>query len=187
MTIQEQKVGTWAGFPAVGFVARLKLVPADQVVNLLTPDQLPTPGKPFTVNKAGILVEVGTTVYELNLRPAQTTFKQDEIVDVNGTSYALSIEADVPTSPDLVKFLQLNRARRWLAIWIDLTGQAYVAGQANKGFTLTHQRSLTSINSTQLSLRARCLNPTWYLESFLSSELFPDAAFDHSFAISFDS
>lgn len=187
MRIQEQRVGQIDGIPTAGFVARLKLLAIDDVLDVVDPERLPVVGKPMTVSQVGLDVKDNAVLTELVMPSQQASFKETSENDLNGTNYRLSIDATLPTRPDLMAWLRKHEGRRWLAMWIDLTGQAYVGGSPGTGLILQYQRDLAERNQVKLSLSGRSLHPIWYLETFNPILLFDPADFSIDFDLSYDS
>lgn len=187
MAIQEQQIGTVDGQTGrVGYVARLKLLPLPDVLAILGPDRFMAGQAPMTVSTGGIVVSRSARLNELRMDSTQATFAEVATTDANGVAYALSIQGRAVATADLVAWLDRNQGRRWVALWIDLTGQPYIAGDEERGLLLQYQRNLTERNTIQFTLTGRAVHPAWYLQSFLTADLFPDAAFDYSFNLSFD-
>ncbi len=187
MRIQEQRIGQIDGIVTVGFVARLKLLDIEDLLDIVDPDRLPVEGKPMTISQVGLDIKDDAILTELVMPSQQATFKEGSVSDLNGISYQLVIDATLPTRPDLLNWLRLNQGRRWLAIWIDLTGQPYVAGGPGNGLVLNYQRSLTDRNQLRLTLSGRSVHPTWYLESFNTATLFDQSDFSLDFNFDYDS
>ncbi|MVM35284.1 hypothetical protein GO755_35005 [Spirosoma sp. HMF4905] len=189
MQVTESRIGLTLQQPNAGQVARLKLLPIERVLAILSPDELPVVGSPKTISKNGLNVEAGSILTELVFPAGGCTMQETSQADPAGagTSWELTLEAALPRNqPALTDWLETNQARRWLAIWLDRNGQAYLAGEPGNGLRLELSRTIGALNYVQVTIKGRSWHPAWFLETFDSASLFADVDFDLSFDISFN-
>ncbi len=187
MLLTEQSLSTHQQRPNVGQVARLKLLPIDAVLALTPPGEGPAVSDPLTVSKYGLAVAAGAVLTEIIFPPGGCSFTEATASDAAGTVWSPELTATVPKNePALVDWLAKNKTRRWLAIWLDRNGQAYVAGEPGNGLRMGVSRAIAGGNSVAISLKGRSWHPTYFLETFDSSVLFAYVDFDLSFDFSFN-
>lgn len=188
MLVTEQRYGLVQGTPNAGFVQSLWLLRTSSVVAVLDPTQLPVVNRPMTVHRSGLLVSVGATVTRL-VPPARTsTFGETRVTDRSGTGYAQTLTISLPKpTVELNSFLFKNQGARWVAFWQDGNGQGWIAGEPTNGLRLSTTQVQADANALTLMLTGLSTHPTWRLDSTDLAELFPEAGFDHSFELSFDS
>jgi hypothetical protein len=187
MLVQEQKLNNYRQQPNAGQVARLKLLPVENVLTILPPGQGPAVAAPFTVSKYGLAVAAGATLTELVFPVGGCTFQEGSGTDGNGKTWSTDLQLTVPKNQtSLLDWIDRNQGRRWLAIWLDRNGLAYLAGEPGNGLRMEVSRVITSGNSVAISLKSRFTHPTWFLETFDTATLFADVAFDLSFDFSFN-
>jgi len=188
MQVIETRFGLSAQVLNAQNIARLKLLPIESLLYLATPEEMPVSGAPHTVNKYGIVVTRGAPLTELRFPVGGCTMQETSQQLAEGGTYDLELTAIIPRNePTLLNWLEQNKGREWLAIWLDQNGFAYVGGEQENGLAMNVSRSIREANSVALTLRSRYWHSVYFLESFDSADLFADAAFDHSFSISFDS
>lgn len=187
MLLTEQTLSTYRQRPNIGQVARLKLLPIADVLAITPPGEGPAVADPLTVSKYGLAVAAGATLTELVFPPGGCTFTEATSTDAAGTVWAPELTATIPQNqPLLVDWLAKNKTRRWLAIWLDRNGQAYLAGEPGNGLRMGISRAIAGGNSVAVSLKGRSWHPTYFLETFDSSVLFAYVDFDLSFDFSFN-
>lgn len=187
MIVTEQKFSPYQQQPNAGQVARLKLLPIDAVLALSPPGAGPTTNEPLTVSKYGLAVAGGSPLTELVFPVGACTFTETSSRDPAGTVYSPELQATIPRNqPALLNWLDQHKARRWLALWLDRNGLAYVAGEPGNGLRLEISRAVGAGNSVDVSLKGRYLHTTWFLETFDSSVLFADVEFSTEFDFSFN-
>ncbi|WP_020603128.1 hypothetical protein [Spirosoma spitsbergense] len=186
MVLTEQSFGSYQQTPNAGQVARLKLLPVDAVLAISPPGEWPatTPG---TVSRFGLAVAGGSVATELIFPVGGCSFQELQETGQAGTVYRPELVATVPRNQaGLLDWIHLNRARRWLALWLDRNGQAYLAGEPGNGLRMEMSRTVNATNSMSLTLKGRFCHPAWFIETFDSAELFADVDFDLSFDFSFN-
>ena len=188
MTVQEQVFGVVSIQPNAGYVRQLWLLRCADVVKLLDPFSFPASNRLMSVSKSGLLVTPGSLLTKLVPSARTATFEEPTTADRAGLLYQPSISLAIPKArAALQQFLYLNAVSRWVAFWVDYNGQGWVSGQPDNGLRLITSPVQGEQHALRLSLTGRQVQPTWRLESTSPAELFPDAAFDFSFDISFDS
>jgi hypothetical protein len=192
MIVTEQKFSPYQQQPNAGQVARLKLLPIDAVLALSPPGaghglDGPTTNEPLTVSKYGLAVSGGSPLTELVFPVGACTFTETSSRDPAGTVYSPELQATIPRNqPGLLNWLDQHKAHRWLALWLDRNGLAYVAGEPGNGLRMEISRAVGAGNSVAVSLKGRYLHTTWFLETFDSSVLFADVEFSTEFDFSFN-
>ncbi len=188
MTVQEQTFGVVGIQPNAGFVRQLWLLRCSDVVNLLDPFSFPFSNRIMTVSKSGLLVTAGSLLTKLVPSTRTATFEEPTSLDRAGLIYQPAISLAIPkATAALQQFLYLNALSRWVVFWIDYNGQGWVSGQPDNGLRLVTTPVQGEQHALRLSLSGRLCQPSWRLESTNPELLFPDAAFDFSFDLSFDS
>ena len=174
MLVKEQVFGFRQGEPNAGFVRKLWLLRASDVLMVGLP---------------GILVKDDAVVTRLSLPSRTATFDEPMTTDRNGVVYTPTLEVVIPGNPaDLIDFLFCNQASRWIAFWEDNNGQGWISGEPENGLRITNtKQSQAELRAFRLTLTSKYLHPTYRLNCTNLADLFPDAAFDYSFDLSFDS
>jgi|GEM_PF-4143748 len=188
MTVTEQRFGGVQGVANAGYVRSVWLLRCVDVLAVLDPSLLPVPNQPMTVSAGGLLVAVDALVTKL-LPPTRTArWQQTDVLDRAGKTYSLSLTLSLPRpSAALTEYLYRHQAVRWVAFWLDGNGQGWVGGEPDNGLRLTMTQSQAEQNVLGLTLTGKSAHPAWRLETTDLATLFPDAAFDYSFDLSFDS
>ncbi|KAB7728010.1 hypothetical protein F5984_19845 [Rudanella paleaurantiibacter] len=183
MTVTQQQYRFRAGDANSGFVRELWLLRERDVLELL---MKPTPGIPLTVPSSALVVNVGALLTHL-VPPTRSATAEVSATTGNraGVVYESRIELTLPKPGEpLLRYLYEQRHERWLVIFRDYNAQAWLAGVPGNGLRM----GLTTSTSTlRLSLAGRNDLPFLPLETADPAALFPDAAFDYSFDLSFDS
>ncbi|OJW76345.1 MAG: hypothetical protein BGO59_22765 [Spirosoma sp. 48-14] len=169
-------------------------MPIDAVLALLPPGDGPgmdgpTTSDPYTVSRYGLAAAGGAAITELIFPPGGCTFTEtsEPGQEGAGTAWSLELSATIPKNqPMLLHWIYLNQGKRWLALWLDRNGLAYVAGEPGNGLRMGTARAINAENSVSLKLTGRCWHPAWFLERYNTSELFADVDFDLSFDFSFN-
>ncbi|GAB3990365.1 hypothetical protein GCM10028807_17370 [Spirosoma daeguense] len=193
MLVTEQSFTTDLRQPNAGNVARLKLLAIDSVLAVISPRPGPAvagtlQAGPFTVSRYGLPVSGGYDLTEIIFPFGACSFVEVSTRDQAGTVWAPELQAAIPKNqPALLDWLDRNQTRRWLAIWLDRNGLAYVAGEPGNGLRMDVSRAVSAGNSVGLTLKGRFTHATWFLETFDAGELFAHADFDQSFDLSFTS
>lgn len=187
MIVTEQKFSSYQQQPNAGQVARLKLLLIDDVLALSAPRAGPPTANPLTVSQYSLAVAAGSQLTELIFPAGACSFTENSSRDPAGTVYTPELQATIPRNqPALLDWLDQNKARRWLALWLDRNGLAYVAGEPGNGLRMEISRAVGAGNSVAVSLKGRYLHTTWFLETFDSSVLFADVEFSTEFDFSFN-
>lgn len=187
MLVTERKLSSYRQQPNAGQVARLKLLPIDAVLAISPPNTWPILAGPLTVSMYGLAVASGANLTELVFPPDGCSFNEVSTTDEAGTVWSTTLLATIPQNqPALLDWIDANQATRWLAIWLDRNGLAYLAGDPGNGLRLEISRSIAATNAVGFTLKGRSWHPVWFLETFDSASLFPDVDFDLSFDFSFN-
>ncbi|UHG90116.1 hypothetical protein [Spirosoma oryzicola] len=188
MTITEQVFGLQPGEPNAGYVRALWLLRAADVLNVLSPQELPVAGQPLTVSKAGLLVRTGAMLSRIKPMTKTATFEEPGDTEAAGSVYAPQLQIPMPKpSPAFDQYLSRYAATRWVVFWVDYNGQGWLAGEPDNGLRLTTSRLQGATNGLLLTFTGRSYHPAWRLESTEPEVLFVNSAFDFGFNLSFDS
>lgn len=188
MLVQEQQFGYSDRRPNAGFVRAVWLLRCVDVLAVLDPILLPVPGLPMTVSASGVLVGLDAVVTKLLPPPQTAQFEQTDVPDRAGRAFGLTLQLSLPRPTEaLSDYLYRNQAVRWVAFWVDGNGTGWVGGEPANGLRLTTAHSQGDLNALGITLTGRSAHPLWRLESTDLATLFPNAAFDYSFDLSFDS
>lgn len=186
MVLTEQSFGNYQQQPNASQVARLKLLPIEAVLAISPPGEWPAPA-PGIISRYGLAVAGGSVATELIFPIGGGSFQESSETTGSGTAWSLELVATIPKNqPGLLDWIHRNRARRWLALWLDRNGLAYLAGEHGNGLRMEASRDIAANNAQTLKLKGRYLHPAWFLETFDSSLLFADVDFDISFDLSFN-
>ncbi|MVM36133.1 hypothetical protein GO755_39340 [Spirosoma sp. HMF4905] len=186
MVLTEQSFGSYQQQPNAGQVARLKLLPIEAVLALSPPGEWPAPA-PGIISRFGLAVAGGSVATELIFPIGGGSFQESSETSGAGTAWSLELMATIPKNQaGLLDWIHRNKARRWLALWLDRNGLAYLAGEWGNGLRMEASRAVGSINSQTLTFRGRATHPAWFLETFDSTQLFADVDFDLAFDLSFN-
>ncbi|MGF7217488.1 hypothetical protein GGR92_003662 [Spirosoma lacussanchae] len=187
MIVTNQLLSNYEQGANVGHVARLRLLPVEAVLAIVPPGAGPATATPFTVSRYGLAVANGAQTTELLFPPGGCSFTEGSAQDAAGIVYAPELTATLPKNqPALLDWLQRNQGRRWVALFLDRNGQAYVAGEPGNGLRLQLNRAIAAGNSIAISLKGKATHPAWLLETFDAAVLFAHVDFDLSFDFSFN-
>ncbi|UHG93327.1 hypothetical protein [Spirosoma oryzicola] len=150
---------------------------------MLDPDQFPS-GVTHQVGVANLLIKPGALVHRLQFGVGMCQFGE---ADSDG-GYVLSLEATLPTShPELMAWQYKYSQCRWVALIRQIDEQCWLLGNPETGLRYTFNRSIATGQSSKLTFSGRDWHPAWALPTIDLATLFPDAGFDYSFNLSFDS
>ncbi|MCX6216561.1 hypothetical protein [Spirosoma sp.] len=156
-----------------GFLARLWLIPIDEVLGVLDPE-LFSSGEAFTVPASGLPTTEEAEVSRLNFPAGGGSFEEILTRGAEGPVYTMTIEAMLPKNEtDLLAFLHRNQARRWLAICEDRNGGVFVSGEPGRGLDLFLTRAIVETSSIRISLSGRSWHPAFRLEDADLETLLP--------------
>ncbi|GAB4050429.1 hypothetical protein [Spirosoma litoris] len=186
MVLTEQSFGSYQQQPNAGQVARLKLLPIEAVLALAPPGEWPAPALGI-ISRFGLAVAGGSVATELIFPIGGGSFQESSETSGAGTAWSLELVATIPKNQTgLLDWVHRNKARRWLALWLDRNGLAYVAGECGNGLRMEATRAVGATNSQTLTFRGRATHPAWFLETFDATQLFADVDFDLAFDLSFN-
>jgi hypothetical protein len=171
------------GRSPVGLVTHLLLIALEDVLTVLDPDGYPT-DQPHQLHPNNLLVKPDTVLHRIRFTPGLCQFGEAE---ADG-GYALSIEATLNGYDSrLLAWQHQHQGRRWLALIRQVDEQCWLVGNPELGLGLSFARASAAIQTSKLTLSGQDWHPTWSLPTIDLAALFPDAAFDYSLDLSFDS
>lgn len=166
MLVTPSTIGTICGAPSTGYIVKLYLVAADDIVI----------GEPAIVSSA-VAVELaeGATIYEVPLLPKTATLTEGSALSAAGYSYAVGISTfcHAVTNAAVVSWAQEQGLKRWVAICQTATGGVFLAGDSQHGLRLSVARSATERHLINITLSATVPHRLWRLTSADPSVLFP--------------
>lgn len=160
----------------IGGILELYLLDRQLVELVYDPVRYPLPeAAPLTLPGGMLLTKPGAGLIRMKFPPLQCSFAQQAVLTDHGTFADIRIEYNLPgQQATLDDFYYRYGEREYLCLFEDANGQAFLAGNEEKGLRLTKGQSIAGVNQNSLSLTGRLAVPLLFLDSLVLSELFPD-------------
>lgn len=185
MMVRDTPIGPGVeGRSPVGLVTHVLLIGLEHVLAVFDPERYPVPGAPHQLDIGSLAVSRNANFFRLTFVPGLCQFGEAD----SESGYVISLEATMAGHDgELMAWQHANQQRRWLALIRMVDGQCLLLGNPETGLRHTFNRSSATNQGSKLTFSGKDWHPAWALPSIELSELFPDAAFDYSFNLSFDS
>ena len=169
----------------IGGILELYLLDREQVELVYDPVRYPLPeAAPMTLPGGMLLTKPGAGLIRMKFPPLQCSFGQQLVQNDNGTYADVRIEYSLPGQEAVLEeFYQLNSDREYLCLFQDANGQAYLAGNEEKGLRLAKGQGIAAVNQKSMALTGRLSVPVLFLHSLVLSELFPDTNLSTLFSL----
>jgi hypothetical protein len=160
----------------IGGILELYLLDREQVELVYDPVRYPLPeASPMTLPGGMLMTKPEAGLIRMKFPPLQCSFGQQMVQNDSGTFADVRIEYSLPgQEAELDDFYHRYCDREYLCLFQDANGQAYLAGNEEKGLRLVKGESIAGVNQKSMALTGRLAVPVLFLHSLVLSELFPD-------------